>query len=1212
MKKKISLLLCLVMVLQAVVTGGAFAENTGAAQARVIYMNDFGGYMGGTPEGMIKTQPEYTQISAGNSTTDYSATKTETAYHEMKSVTENANTYMSDDNASSSIVSEVVPFGEVIDNGIIHLSADIKLSANTASNNKHITLGLYTNRSDYERMLYENTVNSRHTLEYDLYGDDITKFGVNAEDGSFAPLTRINSVANNGYNAIIDDQEVWCNPNSGSYSAAKAVEAAKWYKYDFLVNIDKGTYSMYIDGEAVGSSTMHANHTFANTDFAGFKGFGIFKQKDVKSYSIDNIYVAHYGGNNKDSIKMMIENPTITDGDKKVEISFSEALASVPSAGDFLINGKSIEGLAVENATKSGATLDFSRCEITENKLIVTTSLVGGVGGTSCEGAEIICTNEASVTEYTYMNENFEGGISGNWYAKTTEEPPGGSKNQYYTNNTIDETDAVLADDAEKGKVMQINGDGMYYFFPRDTATEDFVLEFDVNYSLAEGDGFGIGFIRDADFDILNANGTIFDMYNRSKAFGFIRGSEDTDLLGYFRTSAVTTSAADDWTVNTEAFNDKFLSADQWNHIVIRYKGSEKKLSLCVNNDTERNMAMLPILAYFEGVAGVSFFMNDASDADDAGNVKIDNIKVYRETPYALYQDFNDYKPTYTSYYPAAYSWHTIDAAGIDASKNYYASKSGHSTSSTNIAMMADSTVGAISGPDYNETTNPDDKAVNFSRVDATQYSLVHKFTRSIPEGQPFAIEMDVMYNDYTGALDTTNAKNMVDTMFAISLADELDINYRGEYSTPKDSAGLMSRAVLVKSSGKQSSGTISTSDAATGNLRAYKQTGTPYSGNALLGTNSASTAQLIDIADSDGNVLNMAADKWYNIKMVFAGDRSGYMAYLTDRTTNTTQSAEVVMCNKIKDALNGAVAGLAISTRTIGNAYVYADNLKVYETDESGAEITKASVNSVIGVEAVLADGSEVQITDAIPGAAKKLIVTFSENLKESFKSSEDNFTTTYNSQSYTLTNVYDTVDDVIRFFETGKTYDVDYSAAIDGNKYIIELDGLLDSSKKYTLSIDENTGFASTSLSKLPQSFVKTYSVSADEFMGASINRFEKYVEFGYTEGDTSNEAYWIPVNKIADLAKYPIRYVAEGCNTTGDTVDVLVALAAYEYDENNIPVLSDVVAEIISVGSGNIINLADGLLEQLSYDEADVIKAFIWEKSSVIPLIGAEVID
>ena len=61
-----------------------------------------------------------------------------------------------------------------------------------------------------------------------------------------------------------------------------------------------------------------------------------------------------------------------------------------------------------------------------------------------------------------------------------------------------------------------------------------------------------------------------------------------------------------------------------------------------------------------------------------------------------------------------------------------------------------------------------------------------------------------------------------------------------------------------------------------------------------------------------------------------------------------------------------------------------------------------------------------------------------------------------------------------------------------------------------------------------------------------------------------------------------------------------------------ENNIPVLSDVVAEIISVGSGNIINLADGLLEQLSYDEADVIKAFIWEKSSVIPLIGAEVID
>ena len=1127
MKKKISMFLSLALTMQMFAGINVRAAKTDKADGKILYMNDFSTYKGRTPEGMIQTQADNYRI--------------------MNYQTEDGNRYMTDYSASVSNISEAVPFDEIIDNGFVHISLDMRFSDSAVSNNRHVTLGLFSTRESYRK--------AGETLTDNLYGEDVTKFESSAENGSFVPLTRLNSVANANYNAIIDDQEIWCNPNEGNYSAIKPFNAKQWYKTDILVDVKAGTYKMYIDGAEVGSSAMHANHTFANsatTGFTGFKGFGIFRQNTVPEFHIDNLYIAHYNEAPVD-IDALVSNDVVSQESASLDIVLTQALASVPTTADITIKdgkGNAVTGFEVLNATNSKFSIDFSNCEnLPSGKLVITTDLKGAATNASVEAIEFlsICQKSEAIDKYVIMSEDFEQGLSADWNVKTYEAVEG---NKHHTKTTVEATDAEVKAEEGRGNVLQINGDGMYYFFPRTVAAENFVMEFEINYDLPAGDTWSVGFIKNANYDLCADKG--IDIYNRSKMFGVTRGSEDTDKLGYFRSSAITTAAADYWTVN-ETAPAKSMSPDTWHSVKIEYnavssKTGDKKIGVSVDGGAYEYVAMLPILSYSTGVAGISFFKNDAVETDAQGTVKIDNVKVYRESGYALNQSFDNYNSTYSSYYPIPYSWRGIDSSEVDASKNYF--DTGHRADGG--AYLA-----TVEGADYSEETNASDKAIDITTtVDRTKRPnnfIVHRFANSIDKGQPFTVEFDVKYNENGTTSSWTGDR------FGVTLTNDTTIMYQG---TDNPDTTRYNSILMMDGAGDLKA------------YRAGKATVSHYlSDGTLNGSN---------ITDISADKVNLTCGVWHNLKMVFNADRSAYKLYV-----DGSETAYEVAVDADLRGIEDAVTGIGFATRAYNaNSGVYIDNLKVYENDDTEAMLQNANKNTIVGVKAELVDGSVTDVAGTLSTQTDKIRVAFSENLNDCAN-----------------------IADAVHLTEKGSTVDLGV-ITVSGNEIIIDVDTLSED-KKYQLSVAKNIAFTSSSYASMSDNYIQVFDV-ADEAKTEEVTTeavFEKYVEFGYVKGsevEKTLEECWIPVNSISDFNKYDIRHKVQIVNNTSVSVDVIIAVASYVSNDQR---LSDAEVKFKTIGAGETYSETD--YNVVDINNADFVKGFIWNKNTLKPYTAADVI-
>lgn len=252
--------------------------------------------------------------------------------------------------------------------------------------------------------------------------------------------------------------------------------------------------------------------------------------------------------------------------------------------------------------------------------------------------------------------------------------------------------------------------------------------------------------------------------------------------------------------------------------------------------------------------------------------------------------------------------------------------------------------------------------------------------------------------------------------------------------------------------------------------------------------------------------------------------------------------------------------------------------------------------------IEAEKLNGDTVSLinTNEIPYSTKKITVTFSEDIDETFKKDITAIDVVNGTRTGTVKGIYDCVEDVIQLRQKYMEYPMDYTSEIDGNKFIITLNDVLSSDTTYSLHIAKNVSFVSSPYSTLDKGFSRTYTGAVDPDGGFKLTSCKAVVK----SGDS-----WKEVTSFADItsgeANLGLKFNVT--NVTGAAKNIR-AVAAF-YDE------SGELAELVNVG----------IFDQVIESEADAqtpileiamptlsegksyttVKFFAWDADSQAPL-------
>jgi len=290
----------------------------------------------------------------------------------------------------------------------------------------------------------------------------------------------------------------------------------------------------------------------------------------------------------------------------------------------------------------------------------------------------------------------------------------------------------------------------------------------------------------------------------------------------------------------------------------------------------------------------------------------------------------------------------------------------------------------------------------------------------------------------------------------------------------------------------------------------------------------------------------------------------------------------------------------------TVGN---YFDNVKVYAVDGTDAEVTSINLQTIDKIEAInrLDEATDVTSLTELPAGTSKLAVTFTSPVNELLPQNASLYTESYTGsiaepkagENEDYTSVLTTIKDFIQLRESEKQADCYDTVELSPDKKTVTLTlaSPVDSSKKYTLGVNENISFASGAYDKLASSFVKTWTVVQPKRTDFTLG-VERLTGTSYIPLEKSG------VKKISSSDEVQLRI--KGYNNT-ENLPILLACAYYNEDGSIVNMVDCDGGEYTLVPIGDIDEVKP-LDKTKIPEEYNNFKAFLWDYETYAPFIDA----
>ena len=348
---------------------------------------------------------------------------------------------------------DVIPFGEVINSGKLHISMDFIRPDKQFDPNS----GVYT-ENDITGGRFMVTLFNTDTNDYTTPGGKVYKASGTDKDKFYATDATASEIANMsdagthmsslfGVQAYKESgtfkTESITSKFSGIYGSVGKPGTGEtfdnwnkikwnlnqWHKLDIIVDLDNRETSSdgkwegrkvytYVDGVLAPGDASTAELVAHNV--SGFKGIGVYNEHySDPGFRYDNIYVSHYTTDKEDSVKLLVAETDMLD--KKASIAFTEYLNKTPEASDFVVTnekGNTVKGYTVSGDARK-VTFDFSNATgVPKNgKMTISAknTLTGIVSNANVTGQVELTT---SGTEVLYQ-ETFSNWDVSTWNDKT-------------------------------------------------------------------------------------------------------------------------------------------------------------------------------------------------------------------------------------------------------------------------------------------------------------------------------------------------------------------------------------------------------------------------------------------------------------------------------------------------------------------------------------------------------------------------------------------------------------------------------------------------------------------------------------------------------------------------------------------------------------------------------------------------------------------------
>ena len=595
-----------------------------------------------------------------------------------------------------------IPFAEVLKNGKIYVSFDVK-----TVNDTHLIFGSHIS----------NNSSSNNVRDYSYKG------------------------LNGGLEeACVEYYKRSYGTSTSWIGGSMPADDLTWHKVELFVDLDAKipTATMYYDGGLLGEPQNIVNCT-------GLKDF-YFYGNGLESW-IDNMCIKQYADVEDYNSTITLENSSTNS----VDICFSEAIvAENVTASDFAIKDSS--GIAIDVANYTAVKKGNSRVQISFNNVnpgAYKIEVVGNLLRNNNKPANKLHFYINGSVNYDsnlfYLNENFdyyEGGTPTDWYG-------------FIEPVALDDMQSITG---KEGKALQLKDLAPIAFdFKNPLETGDYTIEFDVK----NANGWCLNILDEAMTKYKSADQMKKYMYqsdyDTQKKKYIDAGNTEEQWAQYVRSEEFDTIVKSSWknkkisTVlmgqakgenagyyfhpykgNSLPVEDTYKIADntgtEWTHIKLELQTGAGKCIITVgNNDPvtktytnniyssclDRVCLVSRETGYREFVHGIGGIAFRCLDGSKTGSLGIDNVKVYKNNQYNAYQNFDNFekgKPSQGWYLP------TQDYNG-----------------SRRLSFVNDAFVATVK--------NDTDKYIAISNLGN---NIANVLDVPVKAGQPFAIEFDV------------------------------------------------------------------------------------------------------------------------------------------------------------------------------------------------------------------------------------------------------------------------------------------------------------------------------------------------------------------------------------------------------------------------------------------------------------------------------------
>ena len=1155
MKKCISMLLALLMMLTIIPT--AFADSSYSQPCVVDYFNSFNGFekQAGTyvtPDGLEKFLQ--TNWSVAN----------------LTSQSDGVNDYLKFSNGSTALM---MPFGETIRTGKLHISFDLKIEDYTKLYRFYVYA--HDNRKNDNPLDLRNAADTNYNY--------LNLFDMGITDKTSQKL----SLVGNG-NKQID--------------IAEKIKDA-WHKYDLEIDFTQTPYkiTLAIDGGIRTISTLPyglKSLYFFYTPGSAAKDEEKAKDPTLDSRNtpiyMDNLFIKHYPSGTYDSTEMTVDysGSGVANKNALVDVAFSEASSVVNDGGDLMESE-----FVARNVVDNTETEPITAVKKDSNIRLTFDNLATGTYRIVCKAPKAYqgyftngqpSESDTFSTAGTAQNvkeqnilveddfENYTGGIPAN------AEGTGGTK--YHTADTLSATTGNGS-----GTAMNISGkpQQVIYQFPYELTGDKFTYEFDINHA----DGRWYTGILTA--DALSGKQSISaSLY--TKTLGAETSIEPTadqmrsDLMDYkSQINAIGNTGYGDSASNVQYASAKKSTVDknidglscqtnQWNHVKVEVDldaatytvtigDVTKTVNLDVSRFTNQNRFMKKtvngeekwVRTWDYGIKGIALgcYNNDGGAA--TVNVSFDNLKVYTGNSYNAYQD-GDTQGRSDSAIGRAQGW----------LMQYWPNDS------SSVTVTGE-------GKNYNAETNPNDKAIRIEKLHSQPYA--YQFNRPVSASTPFEMEFDIKG-------DETNTKN--ELYFRLLTKDQLYSMYE---NTPTD--GAVAESFVdhnISANDKREKGlcNITSNSATTEEPKVYNssvifgaRTATGGDGKTGIrivhdnGLHRRAAADSTWLTEDDGEIPFDIDNKWVHVKLS-GYPKNGKMTFvlsITDANGNTKTSKELSTSMSITTEF--AAFGIGPVTSAMATQIVYLDNFTVKETNP----VSKAYVTGVNAVDVSTGERANLK-SDGLRTNGDSIEISFSEPISED-----------------TISNIKIYQGNPVKYISTTATLSTDKktvtltpkSIPTVGEKYMLEIPQTVKTAAASNLSIVKPKAVAFTINNK-----TGTAELKVEDF------RLYKYYEAGANES-VVYAANWVPVadTELKDLTTDDkFKFIAKGYNTnTGDPIKLWLGRA--EKDPTT-TLLTNFDNQTADAPYGKF----EVALPEFTMEDANgSLETYLWESAGLRPLCG-----